>query len=140
VFLLLLCNDRAVLGPWINSRGLNVFTGAVIAVMVMLSIILTAAVLYPDLTGRQILIILAAGTGISAVVAIAAWVRQPRRAHSEAINAAQRSTWRMPPLDELPPRQFSPMRRVWMGVLRGYLIVAAGLVLLRIVQLVGVGH
>jgi Mn2+/Fe2+ NRAMP family transporter len=139
VFLLLLCNDRAVLGPWVNSRGLNVFTGAVIAVMVMLSIILTAAVLYPDLTGRQILVILAAGSGISAVVAIVAWLRQPR-AHSEAIDAAQRSNWRMPPLDELPPRQFSSMRRVWMGVLRGYLIVAAGLVLFRIAQLVGAGH
>ena len=108
--------------------------------MVMLSITLTAAVLYPDLTGRQILVILAAGTGISAVVAIVAWVRQPRRAHSEAIDAALRSTWRMPPLGELPPGKFGPMRRVWMGVLRGYLIVAAGLVLFRIVQLVGVGH
>ena len=30
VFLLLLCNDRAVLGPWVNSRGTNVFTSAVI--------------------------------------------------------------------------------------------------------------
>jgi Mn2+/Fe2+ NRAMP family transporter len=39
VFLLLLCNDKAVLGPWINGRGLNFFTGGVIAVLVMLSII-----------------------------------------------------------------------------------------------------
>src|ERR1700676_5192988 len=29
VFLLLLCNDKAVLGPWANSKKLNVFTGAV---------------------------------------------------------------------------------------------------------------
>ena len=40
VFLLLLCNDEAVLGPWVNGRPLNVFTGAVIAVLVMLSITL----------------------------------------------------------------------------------------------------
>ncbi len=39
VFLLLLCNDEAVLGPWANTKGLNLFTGAVIAVLVMLSII-----------------------------------------------------------------------------------------------------
>jgi Mn2+/Fe2+ NRAMP family transporter len=32
VFLLLLCNDKAVLGPWVNGRGLNFFTGGVIAV------------------------------------------------------------------------------------------------------------
>ena len=47
VFLLLLCNDREVLGPWVNGRALNIFTGAVIAVLVMLSIILTAAVRVP---------------------------------------------------------------------------------------------
>jgi hypothetical protein len=48
VFLLLLCNDQAVLGPWVNGRGLNFFTGGVIAILVMLSIILTASVLFPD--------------------------------------------------------------------------------------------
>ena len=31
VFLLLLCNDKAVLGPWRNGPWLNLFTGAVIA-------------------------------------------------------------------------------------------------------------
>ncbi len=28
VFLLLLCNDKSVLGPWVNGRWLNLFTGA----------------------------------------------------------------------------------------------------------------
>jgi Mn2+/Fe2+ NRAMP family transporter len=27
VFLLLLCNNKAVLGPWVNTRGINLFTG-----------------------------------------------------------------------------------------------------------------
>jgi hypothetical protein len=54
VFLLLLCNDKAVLGPWVNSKKLNVFTAAVIWVLVLLSIILTASVLFPDITGTQI--------------------------------------------------------------------------------------
>jgi Mn2+/Fe2+ NRAMP family transporter len=45
VFLRLLCNDRAVLGPWVNSRGLTLSTGATSAVLVMLSMILTLAVL-----------------------------------------------------------------------------------------------
>ncbi len=51
VFLLLLCNDRAVLGPWVNGRWTNLFTGAVIAVLVMLSLVLTASVLFPSITG-----------------------------------------------------------------------------------------
>ena len=61
VFLLLLCNDRAVLGPWVNGRWTNLFTGAVIAILVLLSVVLTASVLYPDITGETILAILGGG-------------------------------------------------------------------------------
>ena len=50
-----------------------------------------------------------------------------------------RDTWRMPPLDRLPPARLSPLSRIWMIVLRGYLVVAGGLVLLRIFQLATVG-
>ena len=48
VFLLLLCNDKAVLGPWANTIKTHMFTGGVIAVLVMLSVILTALVLFSD--------------------------------------------------------------------------------------------
>jgi hypothetical protein len=41
----------------------------------------------------------------------------------------------MPPLAVLPPRQLTALNWVWLFVLRAYLIVAAGLVLVRIVQL-----
>jgi NRAMP (natural resistance-associated macrophage protein)-like metal ion transporter len=141
VFLLLLCNDRAVLGPWVNGHRLNIFTGGVIAVLVMLSIILTAAVLYPDLGSRQILLILAGGSGIALLAGIAAWIRRPARAtDAAAIDESQRATWHMPPLETLKPGKFSPMRRLWMGILRGYLLIAAGLVIARIVELVGAGH
>src|SRR6202050_3968719 len=54
VFLLLLCNDRAVLGPWVNRRATNVFTSAVVAVLVTLSVVLTASVPFPGITGREI--------------------------------------------------------------------------------------
>jgi Mn2+/Fe2+ NRAMP family transporter len=141
VFLLLLCNDRAVLGPWVNGRWLNLFTGAVIAIMVMLSIILTASVLYPNITGRQILSILAGGSIVTVVAAIAtAWLRRSRGIVTEVIDESQRATWRMPPLDQLPTGRLTGMRRLWMGVLRGYLLIAAGLVLVRIVQLMSAGH
>ena len=52
---LLLCKDEAVLGPWINGRGLNLFTGGVIVVLVLLSIILMGSVLYPQI-GREMII------------------------------------------------------------------------------------
>ena len=46
-----------------------------------------------------------------------------------------RDTWRMPPLAELPPRPLTTLNKVWLLVLRAYLIVAAGLVLVRILTL-----
>src|SRR6202035_5584564 len=70
VFLLLLCNDKAVLGPWRNGPWLNLFTGAVIAGLVMLSVILTAAVLYPDIDSRVIIGILVGGS----VLGFATWI------------------------------------------------------------------
>lgn len=138
VFLLLLCNDKAVLGPWVNGRVINLFTGAVIAVMVMLSIILTASVLYPGITGKQIQMFLLCGSIITVLVWIALGVfRKKAPTTGDVIAAAERATWRMPPLNELPPPRLSVLRRLWMGVLRAYLLVAAGLVLVRILQLVG---
>jgi hypothetical protein len=41
----------------------------------------------------------------------------------------------MPPLAQLPPRQLTTLNRVWLVVLRADLILAAGLVLVRIVTL-----
>src|SRR3984957_8934501 len=72
VFLLMLCNDRAVLGPWVNRRGTNMFTSAVIALLVAMSVVLTASVLDPGITERQILGIFLGCAAVS--VAGGAWV------------------------------------------------------------------
>jgi NRAMP (natural resistance-associated macrophage protein)-like metal ion transporter len=133
VFLLLLCNDQAVLGPWVNGRGLNLFTGAVIAVLVMLSMILTAAVLYPGLGNGLIRGIL--GGGSLAALLLYAFSRRRENAGGRTTDPALRNAWRMPPLDELPPRALTRPERTWLIVLRLYLAVAAGLVLVRIVGL-----
>ena len=134
VFLLLLCNDKEVLGPWVNGRGLNLFTGAVIAVLVILSIILTASVLYPDMGEGVILAILGGGALLGAVIGIA-FLAAGRREGAERIGCGGRMLWRMPPLAELAPARLTPAARTWMIVLRSYLLLAGGLVLLRIVQL-----
>jgi Mn2+/Fe2+ NRAMP family transporter len=134
VFLLLLCNDEAVLGPWVNGRLLNVFTGLVIAVLVMLSIILTASVLFPGMGATTISAILAGGMLFALAIAAVLLVirRGQRRVWTDAFG---RMIWRMPPLDRLAPAQLTSLTRIWLGVLRGYLGVAGGLVLWRIVEL-----
>ncbi|NML31454.1 NRAMP family divalent metal transporter [Paraburkholderia antibiotica] len=140
VFLLLLCNDRAVLGPWANSKRLNLFTGAVVWVLVMLSIILTASVIYPDIAGSTIIEVLAGGTLLAVVGYAASLAIRKRRGDVPAeppprYSKDARNTWRMPPLDELPPPQLTLAKRIWMGVLRGYLLLAIGLVIVKVVQM-----
>jgi NRAMP (natural resistance-associated macrophage protein)-like metal ion transporter len=147
VFLLLLCNDKTVLGPWVNSRRLNLFTGAVVAVLVMLSVILTGSVLYPDISDTVILSILIGGSALGLATALGVALAQRRRGmpgpgSTEPIFHAanvSKQNWRMPPLEQLPPARLSPASRIWMIVLRGYLVVAGGLVLFRIFQLATAG-
>jgi Mn2+/Fe2+ NRAMP family transporter len=139
VFLLLLCNDQAVLGPWVNGRSLNVFTGAVIAALVMLSMILTSAVLFPGMSETAILVILGGGT-LFAIVIAAALLVIPREDQAVWRDSFGRMMWRMPPLDHLPPARMTPLTRMWLAVLRCYLVVAGGLVLWRIVELAVAGR
>ena len=139
VFLLLLCNDQAVLGPWVNSRKLNVFTAAVIAVLVMLSVILTASVLFPSITGTQIIGVLVGGSALTVAMAIVVKVYERWRggpvAQTARVEQGSRESWRMPALASLAPAKLTLLNRIWMLVLRGYLLVAAGLLLAKLVQL-----
>ena len=141
VFLLLLCNDRAVLGPWAKSRNLNLFTGVVVAALVMLSLILTLSVLFTGITESQLLAIFIGGCIAAAVTAIGVRLAIPARPPTPAAKAqgptvvADRVDWRMPLLDELPPAQLTKLNVIWLIVLRAYLFVAAGLVLMRIIML-----
>jgi len=142
VFLLLLCNDKPVLGPWINNRWLNYFTGSVIAALVVLSVILTASVLFPDATTANVILGVLTGGGVAAVVVSLVIMALSQRGKAQTLDAASqaaihadRETWRMPPLEALPPVRLSLAAKTWMGVLRLYLVVAGGMVLWRIVTL-----
>ncbi len=137
VFLLLLCNDKDVLGPWVNSRRLNVFTAAVIWVLVVLSVILTASVLFPGITGGQIVAVLTVGAALGAVLGILGALRahfSATRALTVPVGWQRRDTWRMPPLNRLARPVMSSQRKVGLLVLRGYLVVAFAMVVVRVVQ------
>ena len=130
VFLLLLCNDREVLGPWVNGRWLNLFTGVVIAALIMLSIILTASMLFPNMSAGVMLAILSAGTAATLAGGVLAMLGN----HSP-IDRRGRRDWRAPDVEALSASPMTLGRKLWMGVLRGYLLAAGGLVLGRIIQL-----
>lgn len=54
VFLLILCNDRAVLGPWVNPTWLNIAAGIIVGILVDLSIVLTVTVVFPGLSAISV--------------------------------------------------------------------------------------
>jgi len=141
VFLLLLCNDKAVLGPWVNSNRLNWLTAGIIAVLVMLSVILTAAVLFPDISDSHILGVLVGGTVIGAALAFGVKLYEKNKGikftleDAAQLSQAERDNWRMPAMETLAPARLSLSSRMWMLVLRGYLVIAAGLLMVKLVVL-----
>ena len=137
VFLLLLCNDEEVLGPWVNGPWLNLFTGMVIGVLLLLSVILTTAVLFPALGAGAMLAILGGGAGLGLIAAVPPFVRA-LRSPPWRIDSRLRDSWRMPALSTLGAARLTPLTRWSMLALRGYLVIAGGLVILRIVELAGV--
>jgi Mn2+/Fe2+ NRAMP family transporter len=148
VFLVLLCNDRDVLGPWVNRPWLNAVAGVIVGTLVLLSLVLTAATLFPSLSGGQLTALLAGGAG-AGLAGTAAWAAARWRSAQRAglpedpeeeldtgvVLQAERLTWRMPPLSELPRPAWSPGRRLGMLTLRGYLVIAVGLIVVKIVEL-----
>jgi Mn2+/Fe2+ NRAMP family transporter len=137
VYLLLLCNDREVLGPWVNGLRTNLFTGTVVTVLIALSVILTASVLDPGITTRQIVFILGgcALAGLVGLAAVAAVRLRSGTLGPAAIDRAGRENWRMPPLTLLRRPAVPLGRKIGMTILRSYLAVATVLVGVKIVEL-----
>jgi Mn2+/Fe2+ NRAMP family transporter len=140
VFLLLLCNDREVLGPWVNRPWLNWVAGLIVGTLLLLSGILMATTLFPKIN-----VVVVSGYLVVAMVIFAAaaapalrWMarRQPARPVAALpARGVDRSTWRMPPLTLLEPVVWSPGTRLGMIALRTYLVAGALLLVVKAIQL-----
>jgi Mn2+/Fe2+ NRAMP family transporter len=161
VFLLLLCNDRAVLGPWVNGRRTNVFATAIITALITLSVVLTAAVVFPSITAGQIIAIIGACVTIAVAAGLAVlaakWLGHRRRVtghddtaatpealaetiEQDACEVADKLTWRMPPLEELPAPVITGARRIALIALRGYLAIALIMVVVKVAETALAAH
>jgi Mn2+/Fe2+ NRAMP family transporter len=143
VFLLLLCNDPEVLGPWVNPRWLNVLAGVIISVLLVLSGTLVITTLFAGVNASQTAIWLLAAMAAGAL-AVAGWLRAtrsrrpPAAPHPRAVmSAAGRANWRMPPLALLKPVQWSAGTKLAVLTLRGYLVISVLLLIVKAVQLGG---
>src|SRR5438034_10298197 len=58
VFAVLLCNDRQVLGPWVNRPWLNAVAGVIVGAMLVLSAVLVVSTVVPSLDVTPLLVVL----------------------------------------------------------------------------------
>jgi Mn2+/Fe2+ NRAMP family transporter len=152
VFLLLLCNDRAVLGPWTNPGWLNALASVIVGVLVVLSAILTVTTLFPRIDVATTTGVLFGALALALAVA-AVYVARGRRTAPVALDLpagarrprdparspAVRERWTMPPLELLERPTWSRTRTIGMYALRGYLAVAVLMLIVKAVE-IGLGH
>jgi Mn2+/Fe2+ NRAMP family transporter len=141
LFLLMLCNDRQVLGPWTNPRWLQALAGAIVGVLILLSVILTLSTIFPhiDVTstaiiGGAILLVVLAALGVG-------MLRSHRGAGLVTViernPEVPREQWTMPPAALLSRPKFSARLRVSMLFLGGYMVLALVMLIVKAVQLAG---
>jgi len=101
VFLLLLCNDKEVLGPWVNRPWLNAVAALIVSVLLALSLILMATTVFPKLAVDSVALVLA-GIIAAAFLGGSVWALLPAQRNRRRVAAGtakppfRRETWRMP--------------------------------------------
>jgi hypothetical protein len=137
VFLLLLCNDKAVLGPWVNKTWLNVVGSIIVGILVVLSFILAITTMFPDvdveLLSIGLTIALVLGLAITGLMTM--MNRQKNVANVEVDEPMDPETWRMSPLEVLPKPVWSTGKKIAMLTLRGYLVITVVVLVIKVVSL-----
>ena len=139
LFLLLLCNDRAVLGPWVNRPWLNILATVILAALVELSLILVINTVFPEIDVTLLLVALS-GAVVAGLAVIGLLTRGRRgSARLSTPEREQRETWRMPPIALLSRPAPSRGRSVALWSMRAYLLVAVLLLVVKATE-VAAGH
>jgi Mn2+/Fe2+ NRAMP family transporter len=140
VFLVLLANDKALLGPWANSTAQNWVSGVIVWAVASFSLAPLVTTFYPGVTLRQCGYAFGACTVIGLAAAAVLW--RPRwrrppglsRADRRALHRERRAAWRAPRLEALPGPALSPACGIGLLVLRGYIVFAVVIMALKLAQ------
>ena len=137
VFLLILCNDREVLGPWVNRAWLNALAIVILGVLLMLSSILIVTTLFPHVDVPRLTLELAIVLSIGLIGFAIAIVVSQRRLDGPTRAGPQppRESWTMPQSALLGRPTLTLPVRLAMWVLRSYLVVAVLLLVIKAVEL-----
>jgi hypothetical protein len=139
VFLLLLCNDKAVLGPSTNPTWLNALASAIVGVLVILSAILTATTLFPHVNVTLLTETLFGALAVGLAAAGVCAARGRKMLAAAPTNPVAREKWTMPPLELLQRPAWSRARTIGMYTLRSYLVIAVLMLIIKAIE-VGIGH
>jgi hypothetical protein len=141
VFLVLLCNDRAVLGPWINKPWLNVVATIIVSALLLLSLVLVISTLFPSINVTILIVVL--GVMMAAVViAATAWMlwSAHRAEPAPDMPRSEKENWRMPALALLERPTWSLPKRVAMLTMAGYIVVAVLFLAVKAVEIALAHH
>lgn len=134
VFLLLLCNDADVLGPWVNRRFLNGVATVIVSVLVVLSLILMATTVMPHVNVVQLATWLGGVLCVCLVLGAVLWL--VRKGESKPrIDFDIRANWRMPQAVLLDRPRLAGWRRWVLAGLFAYLVISVALLVVKAVQL-----
>ena len=144
VFLLLLCNDPEVLGPWINRLWLNIVATVIVTILFGLSLVLMTTTVFPNIDVPVLIVVLGsimlAGFAVGAVTLIVRRHRvSPVVPIGEPLSRSARDNWRMPPIALLKPVPWTRNRRYVMFGMGAYLWLGVILLVVKAVSL-GLGH
>ena len=141
IFLLMLCNDKQVLGPWVNRGWLNAVAAVIVGALLGLSAVLVVTTVFPSVDVVKLSLFLAAALALALVGFGLSSLRtalKRKAEQEEAVQPVARETWTMPPLALLEKPIWSPARRVAMYALSAYLLLAASLLVVKAIQ-IGLG-
>jgi Mn2+/Fe2+ NRAMP family transporter len=139
LFLLMLCNDREVLGPWTNPPWLKALAAVIVGVLMLLSAILTLTTLLPSVdvgavaaVGAVVLGVALVGMGALALRS-RSWLVGP----AEETPGVLKERWTMPPAALLTRPRLSARRHFALVALGAYMVVALVMLVVKTVGLAG---
>ena len=134
VFLLLLCNDAQVLGPWVNRTWLNIVATIIISILVVLSLILMITTVFQGIDVVKLSEYMAGGLAGALVIGGGAWLvfRKPAMPISYR---GERSDWRMPSLNLMTRPPLLGWRRWTLIGMVGYLVLSVVLLVVKAFQI-----
>jgi Mn2+/Fe2+ NRAMP family transporter len=140
LFLLFLCNDRDVLGPWVNRPWFNLLASLILGVLLIMSVVLVVSTIFPNIDVPQLIVVLTAFMLIGLAISIAVNVRARRALPPDPRLNEDGETWRMPSLALLDQPVKSRGRLIALCSVRGYAIVAMVSLLVKTIVASHGGH